>query len=36
MIPVDNASDAITVIMCGHSALLPEGAWDMAGEVSAG
>src|SRR5207253_2951329 len=33
LIPVDNASDAITVIKCGHSALLPKRAWDMAGEV---
>ena len=33
MIPVDNASDALTVVMCGHKALLPPGAWDVAADV---
>jgi hypothetical protein len=33
MIPVETAADAVTVIMSGHSALLPELAWEVAEEV---
>jgi hypothetical protein len=33
LIPVETASDAVTVIKCGHAALLPADGWDEAAAV---
>jgi len=33
LIPVDNAPDAYTAILSGHSALLAPGSWELAAEV---
>lgn len=36
MLPVEDASDAMTAIRSGHSALLPPGRWDLAAAVLKG